>query len=506
MRSWIYAVIAAVVVATNAAAVTTTDMSAQTATHLAQTFVGPGVTISNVQYTGAPVAAGTFTGGVADGLGIASGVILSTGNIASAAGPNLDDAVTTENGQPGDASLQALLPDGQTSLDATVLEFDFVPTSNRITFRYVFASDEYNEFVGQDYNDIFAFFVDGTNIALIPGTAQPVSIDNVNATMNPSLYRNNDVDDTAVPYGTQFDGFTVVLTATANVTPGATHHIKLAITDVNDELYDSAVFFEAASFAAPCTVTVTATDANGSETGPDPAVFTITRTGDTTDPLTVNYTIGGTMQTVIDYAALSGTVTIPAGQSSVTVTVNPVDDALVEGSETLSITLTAGACSPATPSTATVTIADNDTAAPSCAFTIAPTVPNGSESGTSLRFTVTRTGSTTSSASVAYTVGGTATSGVDFVALPGTITIPAGQTSAVIEVVPIDDALVEGTESVTIAVVGGTCPAGTPAIADGTIADDDAAGVVAGVPTLGEWALMALAALLAGVGLLTLRK
>lgn len=480
-------------------------MSTQTAAQLAQTFVGPGVTISNVQYTGAPVAAGTFSGGVADGLGIASGVILSTGNVASAAGPNIDDAVTTENGQPGDASLQALLPVGQTSLDATVLEFDFVPTSNRITFRYVFASDEYNEFVGQDYNDIFAFFVDGTNIALIPGTAQPVSIDNVNATTHPALYRNNDPDDTAVPYGTQFDGFTTVLTATANVTPGATHHIKLAITDVNDELYDSAVFFEAASFAAPCSITVTASDASGSETGPDPAVFTITRTGDTTDPLTVNYTIGGTMQTVIDYAALSGSVTIPAGQTSATVTVNPVDDALVEGNETLSITLTAGACSPGTPSTATVTIADNDTAT-SCAFTIAPTVQNGSESGTNLQFTVTRTGSTAASASVAYTVGGTATSGVDFQALSGILTIPAGQASAVITVVPIDDALIEGSESVIISVVGGSCPAGTPATADGTIADDDAAPVVAGVPTLGEWALIALAAMLAGVGLLTLKK
>lgn len=507
MRSWVFAVAAAVLAGGNAFAVTTTDMSTQTAAQLAQTFVGPGVTISNVQYTGAPVAAGSFTGGVADGLGIASGIILSTGNVASAVGPNIDDAVTTENGQPGDASLQALLPVGQTSLDATVLEFDFVPTSNRIAFRYVFASDEYNEFVGQDYNDIFAFFVDGTNIALIPGTAQAVSIDNVNATAHPSLYRNNDPDDTAVPYGTQFDGFTVVLTATANVTPGATHHIKLAITDVNDELYDSAVFFEAASFAAPCSISVTATDPTGSETGPDPAVFTITRTGDTTDPLTVNYTVGGTMQTVIDYTALSGSVTIPAGQASATVTVNPVDDALVEGSETLSITLAAGACSPASPSSATVTIADNDAAAPACVFTIAPTAPNGSESGASLRFTVTRTGSTAAAASVAYTVGGTATSGVDFVALPPTITIPAGQTSAVIEVVPIDDALIEGTESVIISVIGGNCPAGDPATADGTIADDDAAGpVIAGVPTLGEWALIALAGMLAGLGLLTLRK
>lgn len=493
-------------VATTASAVTTQDLSTRTPQQLAQTFVGSGVTISNVQYTGANVSAGTFTGGTADGLGIESGVILSTGNIADAAGPNVEDDTSTENSQPGDASLQALLPAGQTSQDATVLEFDFVPQSNRITFRYVFASEEYNEFVGQDYNDIFAFFLNGQNIALVPGTTQPVSIDNVNLTTNPSLYRNNDPSDlTPPPFQTEFDGFTVVLTAQATVTPGVTHHIKLAISDVNDEVYDSAVFFEAASFAAPCSITVTATDADATETGNTTGTFTITRTGPTTEPLTVNYTVSGTATSGLDYTNLTGTATIPAGSASTTVIVSPIDDAQTEGNETVIITLTAGGCAPATPSSATVTIADNDTAG--CSVTITATDATASETGpTSATFTVTRSGSTAAPATITYNVGGTATNGTDFTTLSGSVTIPAGQTSATITVTPIDDAAIEGNESVVITLTGGGCTVGGTSTANATIADNDSAVAAADVPTLGEWGLIALSVMLGLAAVLAMKK
>src|SRR5206468_2676992 len=86
--------------------------------------------------------------------------------------------------------------------------------------------------------------------------------------------------------------------------------------------------------AAPTlpTVTVTATDANASETGPDSGTFTITRTGDTTAPLTVNYSLSGTASNGTDYQQLGTSVTIAAGVSSATVTVTPIDDTEVEGS------------------------------------------------------------------------------------------------------------------------------------------------------------------------------
>ncbi|MGZ6971036.1 MAG: choice-of-anchor L domain-containing protein, partial [Thermoanaerobaculia bacterium] len=113
--------------------VTTTDLTSITPLQLAQMLAGPGVTVSNVTFTGANVAGGSFTGGVADGLGIASGVILSSGNVANAVGPNTSDGITTANGTLGDADLNAIVGAGHTTFDAAVLEFDFVPTSSSVT-------------------------------------------------------------------------------------------------------------------------------------------------------------------------------------------------------------------------------------------------------------------------------------------------------------------------------------------------------------------------------------
>ena len=92
-------------------------------------------------------------------------------------GPNCSTGITGINNQPGDADLTAQI--GQPTQDASVLEFDFVPTGNLITFQYVFASDEYQDFVF-DFNDGFAFFLNGQNIALVPQTTSIVSINNVN--------------------------------------------------------------------------------------------------------------------------------------------------------------------------------------------------------------------------------------------------------------------------------------------------------------------------------------
>ena len=247
--------------------ITTTNLTSVTPTQLAQMLVGAGVTISNVTFTGANVAGGSFTGGLADGLGIESGVILSSGNIALAAGPNTDDGATGLNNTPGDANLNTIVGADHTTFDAAVLEFDFVPATSTVSFRYVFASEEYNEFVG-DFNDVFAFYIDGQNVALIPGTTTPVSINTVNLTANTSLYRNNDPSDLGIPtpFGTQFDGFTVVLTATATLTPNVSHHIKLVIADTDDAILDSAVFLQAGSLFGQPTPTPTGTVATPTPT------------------------------------------------------------------------------------------------------------------------------------------------------------------------------------------------------------------------------------------------
>src|SRR4029453_18983139 len=200
---------------------------------------------------------------------------LSSGDIANAVGPNNNDGVTGFNKTPGDPSLNAIVGETHQTFAAAVPQFDFVPSSNTVSFRYVFASDEYNEFVGF-FNDVFAFFIDGQNVALIPGTTTPVAINTVNLQTNPSFYRNNDPSElgTPTPFGTQFDGFTTVLTATATLTPNVSHHIKLAIADTDDFNLDSAVFLQAASF-----VSQTLTVSKGAPaSGPAGSDFTYTVT------------------------------------------------------------------------------------------------------------------------------------------------------------------------------------------------------------------------------------
>ena len=224
---------------------------------LAAQLVGTGVTISNVTYTGSPVAAGTFHT-ESSIVGFTDGIILSTGSVRSVIGPNCSSAITTASGYPGDTDLSNLIGQNAT-FDAAVLEFDFVPTNPTIRFQYVFASDEYEEYVFQ-FNDVFGFFVNGQNVALIPQTSTPVSINNVNngstqvfgiPPVNPQFYVNNDIQVfTTPPIDTEMDGLTVVLAATAKVNPGVSNHIKLAIADALDDVVDSNVFIKAGSLSS----------------------------------------------------------------------------------------------------------------------------------------------------------------------------------------------------------------------------------------------------------------
>lgn len=205
-------------------------------------LVGSGVTYSNVGYTGATVALGTFTGGSGI-MGFEDGVILGTGNIADVTGPNDDAAAGTSNEQPGDDALATLA--AENTYDAAVLTFDFVPAGNQIVFSYVFSSEEYNEYVNDGFNDVFAFYVNGENCATVNGGA--VSIDTINNDSNADLY----IDNEDAHVNTQMDGLTVVLTCQANVTPGATNTMKLAIADGGDSILDSNVFIQAKSFVVP---------------------------------------------------------------------------------------------------------------------------------------------------------------------------------------------------------------------------------------------------------------
>jgi hypothetical protein len=229
-----------------------------TPTQLAQSLAGPGVTISNVSFTGVPQAAGEFTGGTGI-IGFEQGIILSSGHANGVPGPNDDTNgpnPSFDNGQPGDPQLNTLTTPSNPTFDAAVLQFDIVPQASTLTFKYVFSSEEYNDFVKAGFNDVFGLFVNGANVALIPGTNTPVGIDTVNLTTNSQFYINNAPSDDPFPatpplLNTQMDGLTVVLTATAQVNPGVLNHIKLGIEDAGDAIFDSDVFIQAGSFSAP---------------------------------------------------------------------------------------------------------------------------------------------------------------------------------------------------------------------------------------------------------------
>ena len=219
-----------------------------------------GVTISNARFNGSDRviecnSIGIFeTGPTPTNIQMESGLIIATGGISVAVGPNNDEGLSVPNtcGNYYDSDL-ASIASGDPN-DVAVLEFDFIPWDNNVTFNFVFGSEEYMEYVGTYFNDVFGFFVEGINpmggyydhqnMALIPGTTEVVSINNVNLNHNSDYYVDNSWGPTI-----QFDGFTTLIEVSFNVVPMSNYHIKMAICDVVDEMYDSGVFLEAHSFS-----------------------------------------------------------------------------------------------------------------------------------------------------------------------------------------------------------------------------------------------------------------
>ncbi len=215
-------------------------------------LVADGILTRNVSYDGYDRSIALFENGNKADLGIDKGIILSSGVAVGAKGPNNDIGYTSGLGGPGNSILEGIA--GTKTLDAAVLTFDFKPQTADIEFKYIFASDEYQEWVDAGFNDIFGFFISGPgisgeqNVALLPGSNVVVSIDNVNHKRNTSYYVDNfDVTKNTYKY-LQPDGLTVALTADLKLQSCEWYTIKLAIADVGDPIKDSWVFIESKSF------------------------------------------------------------------------------------------------------------------------------------------------------------------------------------------------------------------------------------------------------------------
>lgn len=337
--------------------------SAQSAASLVQnTLLGPGVTVSNINYTGPSGTIGKFTANGTN-LGINSGIVITTGTIANNGngpqGPNNSPNSGVDRSAPGFTPLTNLLASGSSTHDAAILEFDFVPYSDTVRFKYVFGSEEYPEYVCSQFNDVFAFFISGPgipggtqNMAKLP-SGVPVTINNVNGgnpggtgsgigacqPSNQAYFVNN-----AGGMTIQYDGFTKVLEAVSKVQCGKTYHLVIAIADAGDGIFDSGIFLEANSLTSKAPIEVdyvmSADPFNDGKTMAEGCVnttVTLKRTKNLNQSVTIPIIVTGTATEGVDYTNIPNSVTFNPGQAVITFNFSALADGIAEGFETIDL-------------------------------------------------------------------------------------------------------------------------------------------------------------------------
>jgi len=285
----------------------------------------------------------------AESLGLQGGIILASGDVAasstllhcpSAPPANCPTASGVTN-SGSDPDLDILCE--TTSNDKSVLEFDFIPQTDVITFRYVFASEEFDEFCYQ-YNDSFGFFISGPgiaggagfendaeNIALLEGTSEYVTINHICAEKDKYSWCNiKDVSPSCNSGGGPdftYDRFTFVFVAVRGITPCVAYHMKLAVADALDHQLDTGVFLEENSFTSnniQVVPTFSNPDWQYAVEGCSSATVTFSIPQPKLTDFTINYVLAGTAVMGDDYETIPTSVTIPAGSVTATVTVNPI--------------------------------------------------------------------------------------------------------------------------------------------------------------------------------------
>lgn len=339
-----------------------------------QVLLGDGIVVSNVTFNGLAGdilnnQIGLYNGPSAfvdfdEGIIMASGDVIQTeGGFGGVVDPNIT----------GDPDLYAIANAGGTSFsvnNCAILEFDFIPTGDTLSIRYVFTSNEYPSFTCSSFNDPFGFFLsgpgivgDGTftnnaiNIATIPGSDTPIGVNTINSGVpsgfnspqncldaNPNFVEDSQyfVDNNPpVPGDIQFPGMTVTLTASALVTCGETYHIKLAIADASDGALDAGVFLEAGSFtsSAPIEIDMDVISGVNDSTlveGCGNATFTFSRELDLTEQ-TVYLDIGGDSENGIDFTEIPDSIIFPIGETEISFTIEAFHDGIIEGIEEVNL-------------------------------------------------------------------------------------------------------------------------------------------------------------------------
>jgi gliding motility-associated-like protein len=357
--------------------------SSATAAQLAQKLVGSGVTISNPVLNCPPTASGIFRNGNSTQIGISDGVMLTSGTATNITLP-YDSLATTSFFTAGDNDLDNLLyaigvADTMT-YDGCSLEFDLKTLGDTLSFTYVFGSEEYQCCVCSQFTDIFGFFISGPNpsggtyvkqnIALIPGTTLPVSINSINAG-----FPTDSTDPTAscisLAYSQYFrwdsticySGSSVPLTAKIAVLPCNTYHLKLAIADVADTLLDTGVLIAGGSLTSHGLPTVKSVTVDGGLSnavrGCANATITLQNIPPFATAVIAHLRIGGTSVNGTDYTTLPDSVIFAPHDSLVTIHVSPLSYPGAASGKTVTIYLLSSQCGAAAYDSVTVTIMDS---------------------------------------------------------------------------------------------------------------------------------------------------
>jgi gliding motility-associated-like protein len=328
-------------------------------------FLGEGIEVLSVKYDGPKISVGYFDKAKTT-IGLERGIIMSTGRVK-----------TMKNGNqylygidsPGNVNADNNNFSTATDVDASKLTKEipqnlvkytitFRPTADTLRFRYVFASEEYPEYVCRDYNDLFGFFISGPgingtfenkgiNIAKIPGTDLPVTINNIHLAyapnscpaLNAQYYHNNDKSTKFPVYDAYLDPFIAEIA----VQPCQVYTIKLVIADIGDKRLDSGVFLDAKSFGtnAPKIAIANSTAVEGCSDATVTFTLPAKKAMDCKIPVKV---IGGTATQNVDYKAIVKEVVIKAGQLSASLNIEAIKDATLESLETIGIEYQQNAC------------------------------------------------------------------------------------------------------------------------------------------------------------------
>lgn len=337
-----------------------------TAMTLAQLIAGNGVTVTNASITCDGAGYGIFTSGNmgAGNIGLSGGILLTTGNASDASGSESGIKSVSNSSPPSDPDLLTI--QNNATFNTCKLEFDVVPICANLNLSYVFASEEYPDYVCATVNDACGLFISGPgitgsqNIAVIPGTTIGVAINSINGG-SAGIYGSSG-GCTSLAYSSlfvdnnggnqiEYGGFTVPLTASVNVTPCQTYHLKFVIADAGDALFDSGVFFQenGITCGAPAPAVTSATICSGNNT-------TLTASGSTNGtytwtPNTNLSTSSGSIVIANPIVTTVYTVTSPGGCSGLLVQTSTVT---VNSTGTASITSSGPFCDIQPPITLTV--------------------------------------------------------------------------------------------------------------------------------------------------------